>query len=137
MDYDYSGNDIINAGSINQARAECDSRPNCVAFNTDGWLKGPTLPQGGSSSGRCVWMKVSSPALGFPPAVNVSNCPWLKGCNLDRQIRTRVDCDGDGALDWACEDPDVGQLQYWRSSDGCRATGPYAPRTGCPSGLGK
>ena len=53
--------DILNAGSFVNARAECDSRPNCIAFNSAGWVKGPTLNLGEANPSVCVWVK--GPAL--------------------------------------------------------------------------
>jgi hypothetical protein len=96
MSYDFNGNDIMNAGSILRARAECDSRPSCVAFNSGGWVKGPTLPPGGASLGTCVWVKNPVPPPPPPPpprppepqntcklhahALELTKCPTLSTC---------------------------------------------------------
>ena len=64
------------------------------------------------------------------------SCPRLGRCGNSTFVRTRVDCDGDGLLDWSCEDPRANLTSVITSSNECILMSP-APRNSCPASFGK
>ena len=67
QNWDFWGTDLLQASSFMKALAECNLRADCVAFNSGGWVKGPTLPPGAASTG-CAWVKNPAPPPSPPPS---------------------------------------------------------------------